>query len=277
MADEFQGDPNRPVLTRRNRRRSAFPPVVLLGVLVVIAAVAAAGWFWLRSREDPEPIPSAGTDTLAPGRGMEEEPFVLPRLGASDEMVRRLTNELASHPRLVEWLVTDDLIRRFVKAVVDVSRGSSPVPALEMLIPDQPYTVRRADELILTSPESHARYDALAEVFTSVDPADGAEVYRRLLPLFREAYQELALPEGEFEEVLTRAIRNLLDVNVPERPLELREAVGRYVYVEEGIEALTPAQKHMIRMGPENARQVQEKLRELAAQLELPLEAPPGG
>ena len=60
-------------------------------------------------------------------------------------------------------------------------------------------------------------------------------------------------------------------MDVPEGPLELREAVGRYVYLDPSIESLTPAQKHMFRLGPVNAGLVQEKLREISVLLDLPL------
>jgi hypothetical protein len=198
-----------------------------------------------------------------------EEPFILPALGASDAAVRRLAAAISSHPQLAVWLSNDDLVRRFVRAVVDLSRGSSPVPALDMLIPREPFSVRRDGDRLFMDARSQRRYDLLGDVFASVDAGDAVEVYQRLLPLFQDAYGELGVADGEFEAVLARAVGNLLDVEVPERALEVREAVNRYVYVDERIESLTPAEKHLYRMGPENARRVQEKLREISQRLEL--------
>ena len=103
-----------------------------------------------------------------------------------------------------------------------------------------------------------------------MDARESAELYRRLLPLFREAYQELGFTEQDWEEVLARAVRNLVSVEVPEGPLEVREHVGRYLYLDRSLESLTPAEKHLLRMGPENARRVQSKVREIAGYLELP-------
>jgi hypothetical protein len=198
-----------------------------------------------------------------------EEPFVLPGLEVSDGAVRRLAAEVSAHPQLAAWLLTDDLIRRFVEAVVDLSRGSSPVPALEVLIPDDPFSVRLSGDRLFVDPRSYERYDLLAEIFASLDAQETARVYRRLLPLFQEAYRELGVQDGSFEEVLARALENLVTVEVPAEPPEVREAVDRYLYANEGIESLTPAAKHLLRLGPENARLVQEKLREIARELEL--------
>jgi len=261
----------RPVLTgsRRRRHRSAFPPGVLLGILVILVAAVSGTWYWLRSRQAPEPTPLVGVETDSVQVPDEGEPFVLPTLDASDAVVRGLATGVLSNPTLAEWLVTDDLIRRFVEAVVDISRGSSPVPALAVMVPDEPVTVRPSGDHLVMDPRSYRRYDALGDVFASLDPRDAANVYRRLLPLFQEAYLEIGLPDGDFQDVLARAIQNLLAVEVPEGPFRVREAVGRYVYEDESIEALTPAQKHLYRLGPENARKVQEKLREIALELGL--------
>lgn len=260
-------------MSRRNRRRSAFPPVVLLGIVVILVAIVGAGWLWLRSREVPESVPTAAPDSVASPTA-EEEPFVLPPLDASDEAVRRLATEVSSHPWLAEWLITDDLVRRFVEAVVDISRGSSPLPALEMLIPDEPFTVERSGDRLLTNPESYRRYDLLGDVFASLDAQEAADLYRRLSPLFEEAYRELGIPDVGWEDVLAGAVENLLAVEVPRSPPEVREAVGRYVYVDRDLESLTPAEKHLLRLGPENARRVQEKLREIAQELEIIPPAP---
>jgi succinylarginine dihydrolase len=86
----------------------------------------------------------------------------------------------------------------------------------------------------------------------------------------------LGVQDGEFEAVLARAVGNLLAVEVPETRLEVREAVDRYVYADQRIESLTPAEKHMFRLGPENARRIQEKLREISELLELPPALPLG-
>lgn len=273
MNDDTQGESSRPAVpSPRSRRRTGGPPIAPIALAVVVLAAITVGWLWLRSRESRDPGPAALADSTAVDTSAAEEPFVLPTLGASDAVVRRLAEEVTSHPRLASWLVSDELIRRFVTAVVDLSRGSTPLPSLEMLIPDEPFSVQASQESLLVDPASYRRYDLLADVVASIDTEGAAEVYHRLLPLFREAYRELGVPDVEFEEVLARAMGNLLSVEVPDGPVEVREAVGRYDYVDERLQALTPAEKHVLRLGPENARRVQEKLRELSNALGLPVE-----
>jgi hypothetical protein len=49
-------------------------------------------------------------------------------------------------------------------------------------------------------------------------------------------------------------------------------AVVVYEYADPKLEALSPAQKALLRMGPRNVPRVQAKLRELAAALRSPAE-----
>ncbi len=272
MGNDMQGPSGGTLFSsRRSRRRSGTPPVWAFGLVILVALLVGAGWLWFRGREAPEPPPPAPApvDPAAPALEVEEEPFVVPPLGASDLAVRQLLMRISSHPQLAAWLVTDELIRRFVEAVVDISRGSSPVPALEVLIPEEPFTVQRSDGRLLMHPRSHRRYDLLGEFFASVDTERAVRVYGQLLPLFQEAYLELGMPDEPFEEVLARATHNLLAVQVPEGPFEVREVNGRYLFTDERIESRTPAQKHMYRLGAENAQRVQSKLWEISDALGL--------
>jgi hypothetical protein len=45
----------------------------------------------------------------------------------------------------------------------------------------------------------------------------------------------------------------------------------RFLYEDEALEGLEPAQKQLMRMGPENVRRVQEKLREIQQALGAPV------
>ena len=93
------------------------------------------------------------------------------------------------------------------------------------------------------------------------------EVFRRLHPLFREAFSDLGYPDREFGEVLGRAVDKLLAVPVVTGDIELVEKVLVYAYADEKLGGLTKAQKHLLRMGPENVRRVQVKLKELRSAL----------
>ena len=249
------------------RRRSAGPGPAILLVLGLGLALVAAGWWWFSSREEPVPAapPSAMPATAPPPSLDEEEPLELPPLSASDELIRDLAAGLSEHPRLASWLVTDDLVRQFVAAVVDLAGGLSPSSRVEFLVPEEEFPVVESGDEIRMDPVGYRRYDVLTETFTSLDTNGTAELYRTLYPLFEEAYAELGIPDGNFADAMSLAVENVLSAEIPSGPFELQPNEAIYEFEDLSLESRSPAEKHLIRMGPENARRVQTKLSEVWA------------
>lgn len=249
--------------------------------LLVLAALALAALsYWLFQRyirlPDLPDAPTGLTSVERPDPAKSRSPEVdmdapaidLPPLDASDEAVRGLIHGISEHPRLVAWLASDELVRRFVASVVNISRGKSPRAHLASLDPGGGFSAEERGGRSYISPRAEARYDAVAIAFSKLDTADLVRFYRAVEPLCREAWSELGEP-GDFGESLHRAIDRLIAVPVPAEPLEVRRRVTSYVFVDPALESLSPAEKHLLRMGPENQRRVQEKLRALKTALSL--------
>jgi len=239
---------------------------------VVLALLAAAGsWWWLRGRATPAPvIPAAAAPAAAAVAAPAAEPAVaLPGLDSSDAFLRAAVARLSSHPQLAAWLVDADLARRFVAAVVAVAEGKSPSTQVGFLRPAERFSVRTSGGRTWIDEASFRRYDLATDVFVSIHERGAAELYRRIRPLLAEAYLEVGDPRDTFERTLGRAIGHLLAVPVPAAPVEVRAASVSYTFADRDLEGLSLAQKHLVRLGPDNARRVQEKLRALAAALEL--------
>lgn len=267
----------------RHQHGSGLPRTALLLLVAVLAAGGLAWlvWSWTGSGGDSAPASerSTVTDTAPRGarpsadRGVPDtsaEP--LPALDDSDPLVRRLAEEISSRPAVAAWFVPDDLIRRFVVAVTNVANGGTPREQLDFIEVEADFQVRDDGGRTFIDPASYRRYDGVTAAFVSLDPAGSATLYRRLRPLFDEASGELGLGTEGFDPVLARAVRNLLAVRLPSPPVEVEPDGAMYAYAAPALEARTPAEKHLMRMGPDNARRVQEKLRELADALRLEVE-----
>ena len=92
-------------------------------------------------------------------------------------------------------------------------------------------------------------------------------------PLALEAYRELGYLDQPFDATFAKAIDVLLRTPVVEGRIGLNADSVNYSYVDRRLEALAPAQKQLLRMGPQNARKVQNKLRELARAMKLPIDS----
>lgn len=253
----------------RRRRGSPGLAVAVIAVLAIALIGAGAGWYWLRSRTEPEPPAASAaspTDSAPASAAANVPPLDLPELDASDAFVRDLIAGLSSHPELAAWLVNDGLVQRFVAAVTNIADGASPTAHLGFMGPEAEFSVDSSEARTVIDPASYSRYDLVAETFVSLDTQGAARLYHQLEPLFDEAYRELGFPDGSFNDVLTRAMRNLIAVEVPAQPPELVPSptiATAYEFKDSALEDRTPAQKQLLRMGPENARRVQEKLGEL--------------
>jgi hypothetical protein len=191
-----------------------------------------------------------------------QEEVDLPALGESDDWLRDVVGQLSSHPQLATWLLNEDLVQRLVAAVVNVADGDSPASHLRFLRPREGFAVSERNGRLFVDPAAHRRYDTLATVISSLHVDGTAQVYRNVKPLLDEAYRNLGYPDGDFDEVATRAVGRLLDTPV----LESAEVVGDsvYEYADDRLESLDPAQKHFLRLGPDNLMKVQNQVRRIA-------------
>lgn len=249
---------------------------IAIGAVVLLVAAFAA-WKWLRPGDSSPPVPAVGaapTATAAPRATPPPSDDLglgpLPPLDGSDALVRDLLARLSERPELAAWLAPDHLIRRFVATVDNIAEGVSPAPHLAHLRPRDGFTARKVEGRWLADPKSHRRYEALTSIFVGLDTERAAKLYRALRPLCDDAYRELGYPGRTFDQTLAAAIDRLLAVELPARPPELVSHATVFVYADPALEQLPAAEKHLLRLGPENARRVQAKLRDLAAALGLP-------
>ncbi len=258
----------------RRRRRSSNGPgaAPVIGVAVLLLALVG-GWIWFRSDREPPPLPETTLPAerpVPPATGPELPPALdLPELSASDEFVRGLVQRLSENPQLAAWLATDDLIHRFVRVILDLAGGSNPAEHVRFMAPSEPFTVEERDGRLVASRASMRRYDLVAATFASLDTEGTVRLYHQLRPLIDEAFEELGAPGESFDDALEQAIRNLLEADVPDRPLALEQDEAVYVYADPQLEARRGAEKGLMRMGPENARLIQSKLAEFAVALRL--------
>jgi hypothetical protein len=248
--------------------------VIVAGIVFVllIAAAAIIYYFFIYSRpQAPEEAAQIVQEQPVVDEKVKPEEEVIEPLDVnleeSDDLVRQLAGELSSHPKLAMWLMSEDLIRKFVAAVDNIANGLSPRPQIDFFKPGDDFKViDEAGEYFL-DPESYKRYDLIAEVFTSLDSKGCVTLYKQLKPAIQEAHSDLGYPDTDFDDTLKKAIMLLLKVPVVEKNIRLEKKVVTYTMVDADLESLNSAQKHLLRMGPDNVRIIQRKLREMAGLL----------
>jgi hypothetical protein len=246
--------------------------IVAAGVALLIASLATVYYLW-RDTGAPEQIDSYPSPIprrpVVPTPEIEEVTPITAGvdLSTSDEVVRELARGLSNHPKLMAWLANEDLIRRGTAAIESIANGDSPRTNLEFLRPKGKFTVieKRGDFII--DPACYERYNLIAGFFASLDTEGTVAMYRQLRPLINEAYREIAPPGQSFETALFKAIDQLLKVPIIESDIYLREKVITYTMIDDKLESMSEAQRHLLRMGPQNIRIIQQKLHDLGQEL----------
>ena len=265
--------------------RSPLP--VVAGAVAVLAGGLAV-WFFLSGEPAPEPVdeqpliaeappaPSgpigvceAADSSTDPATDAAAEPIALPPLDASDTLVGMLASTLSSSPRVAAYLATDDLLRNFTAVVENIANGASPAVHLGPLRPDRPFMVAGEGDRLVLDPRSYDRYAPVAAAVQSVNVQAAAQLCATLKPRLDEAFADLGRNES-FEAALERAIVHLLSTPRLDGGVRLVRNDDTYAFRDVELESLTPAQKHLARMGPENARMVQDTLRQLALAIGIP-------
>jgi hypothetical protein len=250
---------------------------LILAIFVALVVVmVGAVWWWLSSREAPEEaVATVGEPTPVPSPsptpGLQErlsERLAGTTLSTSDAVVRELVAGLSSRPELATWLVNEDLVRRFVAAVNGIAAGRSPRAQFDFLRPKEGFEVDETGGGALVIEESsYDRYDAVAAVVASIDVEGTAALYRELEPLIDEAYAEIGPRNARFSDRLDAAFDQLLAVPVLEGPVEVEQLVLTYAWTDPTLEGMSDAQRHLLRMGPDNVATIQNVLGELRAEL----------
>ncbi len=265
-------------------RRTRWSATWVSGALLILAIAVA----WIVVGRVPGTAVPPRTDLVQTQQPVTEPPRSLggvpaavsiPPLDRSDAVVRDLVSRLTTHPTVAAWLATDDLVRNFVVSVANAADGITPARHLRRLRPAEPFTPLEDGERLVIDPASYHRYDRFAAALASVDPDGAARLYATLKPRLEDAYRELGHPDTSFDEATERAIVQLLRTPVLERPPVIQpglKGIG-FVYTDGSLEALSGAQKQLLRMGPDNVRAVQRSLRAIADALGIPAARLPKG
>lgn len=240
---------------REGRRRWLVVPALagILGALVYFV------WIARRPAVPAQPPPTTATEVpvaSAAPLALPDEP--LPPLGQSDTFVRRLVALLSAHPTLARWAASDQLVQRTALAIEQAGDGRTPSEPFAFARPSsRAATIVRGQDLVI-DPASHRRWDDLAATLLSVDPAQAAQVYQHVRPLFVEHYRTMGHPDGNFDLAIGRAAGRVLATPVLQEPVLVDPKRGYVEHRSPELRALPGISRQLLLMGPANVQRLQE-------------------
>lgn len=252
------------------RRDPALPWGIILTGLALVGAIGAIVFILMRPGPKTVPPTLVTAPTTLATTPPSAPPVSLPALAESDAFVRELAKGLSTHPQLAAWLASRGLVRTLTVSVQNIGEGRSPALFLPFLTPTVRFQAVPKGSLLVADPKSYAAYDDFASGVAALDAAECARVYGILAPLFAAAYADLGYPGPDFPKAVARAVAVLAATPVADTEVALRRGPSFLEFADPRLEGLSLAQKHLLRMGPRNARLIQKKAAEVAQALGLP-------
>lgn len=190
----------------------------------------------------------------------EPEPnFALPTLDDSDIAAIKQLNQLTPKNKFSNWFHPEYLIRRGVTFIDGLSRGLQLNKMLKAPTPKGQFLAVKEGNRYWLNPKNYQRYDYLTTTITSINNNKLIQAFHLFRPLLEEAYGELGYPPQELDSALIAALDQILESPISEEPVELTRDSVQYKYADPKLEALTPIQKQLLRMGPTHSQAIQEK------------------
>ena len=190
----------------------------------------------------------------------------LPNLDSSDEFARNIM--LQSSPGLAPWLQNGQIIKSYLQIINDFSQGLRLAKHMEFLKPDTPFEVESYQDHIVIAEQSYRRYNKLAQAINAIDASRMWANYRKMKPLIDQVYSTFSYPpEYSLDDLFVKAAAEILAAPLIEPPLVVVKKGERYQYADQQLEAWNSVKKKMLRMGPENTRIIQSKIRLLVEEM----------
>ncbi len=257
-----------------------------IGFLIVGVIIAIACWQFYRSTQPlpgqvvvPPPVSEAPAEpviqhplTATPEELKAAGPVIdlekpLPELKQSDRSMAAILARLFAEQKLDRFFVLEHFIERFVVMVDNLPRRQ--LPATHRPVKETPgqFLAHGERDQLTIDPANYQRYTPLVKMLAGLDTRQVVAVYKRLYPLFQEAYEGLGYPNAYFNDRLIEVIDHLLTSPPVAEPVFLIQPKALYLYADPAIEEFSAGRKILVRIGPENAAQVKALLHQYRREL----------
>ena len=273
-----------------------YTPIVIISIVIILIAVAI--WFFQSSETDnniktktielpknqnmlinkqkhhSEKIQQPRQDSIKkyqiePKNKKPETPAErlkikaeLLKLENSDKSFQTAINRASEN--LKEWFLTKNVIKKFIVIINDLSQNQLLYKHRTFLKPPAKITVKIDAKGLYLAKQSYSRYNPLATAIEAIDVQTGLDLYIVFKPLFEKVYKEFSYPpQYRLDDIFLKAAANVIDAPIVTSRIALVKHTISYKYADKKLESLNDVEKLMIRMGPENTKKIQAKLRQL--------------
>lgn len=190
-------------------------------------------------------------------------------LNLTDQAIKQGLITALHAPMLSTLIVNESIIANLVASITNTAQGTLPENVSLLTPPSSEFAVFKKGDSQFITPESFTRYNVYAQTFAQIETADMLAVLTQYEPQILAQFEQISAPNTQFKDTLISAINRLLDTPSVNLPIPVISDSAMYKFANPQLEALLPAQKQLLRMGPDNMRMIKAKLRDVRTALEL--------
>lgn len=222
----------------------------------------------------PEPIIEKPEVVVAAEEIVEPVKNPLPLLDNSDGWLKLKLPEVTWRKELLKLIIDEDMIRRFVVFTDNFAQGIIAYTHSPFIAPSTKFTpnvdsvrfqnvTQKSEGMDSVSSKtvkqsiwqwdenSSRRFSLYVDLLRSMDSETLVQWYMEIKPLIDEAYNELGY-EDDFTNTFQSAITRVLDMELPNSPMEIIQPSVMYKFLDPELEALEDADKLLLRLGKDN-------------------------
>ncbi len=182
---------------------------------------------------------------------------------------------------VLEFLSVDAFAHRVAATVDNLPRAHAPARLWPVHPTAGRFATQQIGEVAAIGAENSRRYGVFVKWVDSLDMKVVAGLYRQLYPNFQSAYEALGYPGRYFNDRVVDVIDHLLETPSVDEPVAVKlpdikgpiQPARPWVIVEfadASLESRSTGQKLLLRMGPDHARTLKAKLRQLRSEITPP-------
>jgi Protein of unknown function (DUF3014) len=240
---------------------------------VIVVASLAGALYYVRKTDTRQPevpaktvaTPTSGAPAPKVDNVLDPPPdpeAPLPNLQNSDPTLLEAITQLFGD-KLDALIVPTDVVRHIVVTIDNLPRKKAAVNLWPLKPTAGIMATQEVDGDLLLTERNYARYEPLMKLVKTSNVRQLASTYKRLYPLFQQAYVDLGYPNGYFNNRLVEVIDHLLQTPELNGPAQLTQPSVYFEFADPELEQRSAGQKLLIRLGNNNAAAVKLKLREL--------------
>ena len=200
-----------------------------IGFILLVVIMVILWWqFYLPQQQEgtqrvaPPPVAQPQAEpaivhpvTTAPEEHKAAAPVIdleqpLPELKQSDTAVAAILTKLSADQKLDRFFILEHFIERFVVMIDNLPRSQLPATHRPLKKTPGNFLAQGTRDQLTIDPANYQRYTPLVKVLAALNKQQVVAIYKRLYPLFQEAYQGLGYPNAYFNDRLIAVIDHLL-------------------------------------------------------------------